>query len=237
MILRGFTYAMRRSSQFGLIVNDVKIYGSPARNIEKVSVPYRNGDLLLDYGTFTNYITSFEVSLYKNTEAMIPQIAEWLLSIGSYTRLEDDWHPGEFRQAIFTGDIEWIMSSLSRYGKAEISFDCKPQRFLISGESAISYASSGATVTLNNPTNFYSRPLIVLEGNGSVTINGYTITVTNNTNLQVTIDCESMQCYRGNTNMNNYVALDDFPQLKPGNNTITGDLVNHMSITPRWWHL
>lgn len=236
MSLKGFTYAMRNSSSFGLIVNDVKIYGSPARNIEKVSVPYRNGDLLLDYGTYSNYITSFEVSLYQRTEEMIPLIAEWLLSIGTYTRLEDDWHPDEFRSAIFTGDIEWVMSSFSRYGRATISFDCKPQRFLTSGENTITY-SGASSVTITNPTNFYSRPLIVLEGNGSVTINGYTITVTNNTNLQVTIDCETMQCYRGNTNMNNYVTLDDFPQLKPGSNTITGDLIANMQITPRWWHL
>ena len=237
MAMRGFRFNFISSSQFGLIVNNVSNYGSPARNVEKIAVPYRNGDVALDLGTYENIIVQYEVSLYKNTETMIPQIAEWLLSSKGYGRLEDDWHPNEFRLGLCYESIEWIMSSLSRYGRATISFDCKPQRFLTEGESVEMFDTLGTQVTIENPTAFPSKPLIQFYGNGSLTVNGYEMTISNNTDMYIYIDCETMQCYRGNTNMNNYVTMDEFPVLKSGTNIITGDNLNQLRIIPRWWRL
>lgn len=232
-MIKGFTFNGTSSASFGLIVNNVNNYGSPTRNVEKISVPYRNGDVAIDLGTYENYIVTYEVSLMQNTVSNIKDIADWLLNTKGYKRLSDDWNTGEFREAMYYNQIDWLMSSLSRYGKASISFDCKPQRFLTSGETSTTFTSNG---TLTNPTNFNAKPLIVVTGNGNFTVNGETVSVSNNADT-ITIDCETMQCYYGNTNMNNYVTLDEFPQLKSGSNTINIGNVSKLVITPRWWRV
>lgn len=231
--MKTFTFNGVSSGSFGLFVNNINNYGSPTRNVEKISVPYRNGDLAIDLGTYENYVITYEVSLYQNTVDNIKLIADWLLNTKGYKRLSDEWNVGEYREAMYYNQIDWLMSSLSRYGKASISFDCKPQRFLTSGETATTFSANG---TITNPTNFFAKPLIEITGNGNFTINGYTVTVSNNSSTLI-IDCETMQCYSGNTNMNNYVTLDEFPQLKGGSNTITKGSVTSIKITPRWWRL
>jgi len=232
-MMKAFRFNGTSSASFGLFVNNVSNYGSPARNVEKIAVPYRNGDVAIDMGTYENIMVTYEVSLLQRTAENIQAIAEWLLSAKGYQRLEDDWHPDEYRSALCYSPIEWIVTFLTRYGKATITFDCKPQRWLLSGETSTVLTSNG---TLTNPTQMASKPLIVVTGNGSFTVNGYEVTVSNNAST-ITIDCELMECYSGNTNMNNYVTLDEFPTLKGGSNAINIGSVSRLQITPRWWRL
>lgn len=231
--MKGFTFNGTSSASFGLFVNNISNYGSPARVVDKISIPYRNGDLAIDTGTFENYIVTYDVQLLQNTATNIRAIAEWLLSAEGYQTLTDDWNTGEFRQALYYNQIDWTVTSFTRYGKASISFDCKPQRFLTSGQTATTFTANG---TLTNPTQMLAKPLIVVTGNGNFSVNGYAVTVSNNSST-ITIDCENMECYTGNTNMNNYVTLSDFPVLKPGSNTINKGSVSQIVITPRWWRL
>ena len=93
--------------------------------------------------------------------------------------------------------------------------------------------------TLVNPTPFPSKPLIRLYGEGTVDINGITITVSDCTTY-VDIDCEMMDCYEGSTNRNNDVAFSthDFPELAPGDNTFTiVSGVGGIVVKPRWWQV
>lgn len=237
MAMKAFKYNGTSSASFGLFVNNISNYGSPARNVEKIAVPYRNGDVAIDMGTYENIMVTYEVSLLQRTAENIQAIAEWLLSAKGYQRLEDDWHPDEYRSALCYSPIEWIVTFLTRYGKATITFDCKPQRFLKSGENLVTFYTTGTQVNIQNPTAFPSKPLIMFYGNGSLTVNGYEMTITNNTDMRIYIDCESMECYRGQTSMNNYVTVEEFPVLKGGDNTITGDNLNDLQIIPRWWRL
>ena len=96
-----------------------------------------------------------------------------------------------------------------------------------------------ASNTLENPTPFRSKPLIRLYGEGTLDIDGITITVSD-CDEYVDIDCEMMDCYEGDTNRNNDVAFStyDFPELKPGDNTFSTDGdVTALMIKPRWWRV
>lgn len=98
-----------------------------------------------------------------------------------------------------------------------------------------------AAAALTNPTEFDARPIIRFYGNGTLLIDGITITV-NSPGTYTDIDCELMDCYEGGTNRNQNVTFStyDFPVLHPGNNTFTstqaGGLI-HVEIVPRWWRL
>ena len=228
-----FEFNGHKSSEYGLVVNGVNIFNAPSRVVNKINIPYRNGDLLIDTGVYSNIMVSYNIGLTDPTR--IPDITGWLLNTSGYATLKDTWHSGEYRMASYYNDLNYQMSMLYRYGEATISFDCKPQRYLNSGDTTYTISTS---TTLSNPTAFASSPKISVTGNGTFTVNGYSVTVTDNASDSITIDCERMQCYRGTTNMNASVTLaSGFPQLKTGNNSCGKGTVSTLTIQPKWWRL
>ena len=227
-----FEFNGRKSSEYGLIVNGVNIFGAPNRIVDKVSIPYRNGDLLIDTGVYSNIIVTYTISLLDPSRAR--DIADWLLNTNGYCRLYDTYNPTEYRLGACYSDINYQMTMLYRYGQASISFDCKPQRYLLTGETPIEFTADGE---ITNPTNFYAKPLITVIGNGSFNIEGYDVTGENN-DYSITIDSDTMQCYYGLDNMSQNVTMErDFPILIDGTSEVTLDGVTKVTITPRWWRL
>lgn len=230
-----FTFNGKSTRDFGLIVSGVSIYGAPSRKVEKASVPGRNGDINIELGGFNNYIVRYDVSVTENFTAKAQDIANWLLSSRGYSRLDDTYNADSFRLASYYNQIDFTTSMLYRYGTAPVEFDCHPQRFLLSGQTATRLPSSSYTLT--NPTLQPSNPLIRIYGTGTVIVNDVEINVLNSTSY-VDVDCEALQCYEGTTNRNNDVEVPVFPVLLAGDNLITysGD-VTRVDITPRWWKL
>lgn len=237
-----FTFNGKSSAEFGLLVNNVNNFGAPSRVVEKIQVPYRNGDLLIDTGTYSNCTVTYEVSLIHNAVPNTRAIAEWLLVPQGYCELTDSYNTNEIRMAAFYGEINYVMSHLNRYGKATLNFDCKPQRYIASGQIPITFSSSD---TLQNDYPFKCRPLIRLDSDGTCYIGNYEITAAFPSPKPVgfnhfMIDCETMQCFwlSGGIarNANEYVSLPQgFPVLEPGSNYIDLDTVSSVDITPRWW--
>ena len=65
----------------------------------------------------------------------------------------------------------------NKAGEFTLIFNCKPQRWLTSGEAPSAIAASGNTIT--NPTLYDSSPLLDVEGYGSISFNGYGMEVYN----------------------------------------------------------
>ena len=205
----------------------------PSRKMEKISVPGRNGDLLIQQDAFENVAQRYEI--YISAEALkLPtishKVAEWLCVKG-YQRLEDSYWLDTFRLAAFKGGAE-ITNVLNRFGRATIEFDCKPQRFFKSGDI---YTSFPKNTIMHNPSPFTAKPLIFVTGSGAgtLTIGDKTISLTNTTN--VTIDCDIMQVIRNGTS-DNSIASGTFPDLPAGESLVTwtGGILG-IKIKPRWW--
>lgn len=116
----------------------------------------------------------------------------------------------------------------------EITFDCMPQRFLVSGEQEQAVASGGI---LYNPTDQNALPLITITGSGSgtLTVNGTAYTISS-ISTSVTLDCETLRAYSGTTPKDSTVS--GFPVLVPGVNTISfSSGITAVTIRPRWWQL
>lgn len=232
-MLNHFTFNGRSTAQLGLMVSGLNIYGAPSRVVEKVNIPYRSGDLIIDTGAYTNYLVSYEVSMMDNVKANAEALNEWLLSARGYCRLEDTYNPEYYRMGAYYNQMDYNLSAFYRYGRATISFDCKPQKYLLSGETASTFTASG---TIENPSQMPSKPLIYVEGTGKLGINDNEITITTNA-AGTYIDCDTMQVYKGSTNLGENVTLTDFPELVGGSNTVTLDGLSKVVITPRWWKL
>lgn len=207
----------------------------PTRKQEKISVPGRSGDLIMEQDAYENYIQSYEIYVSAETPRLTTishTIAEWLMVKG-YNRLEDSYWLDTYRKACYVGGSN-IENILNRFGRATIDFDCKPQRFFKSGDIAITLTNGQSLV---NPSVFTAKPLLVVSGSGSGTISDgvNTLTLTNCNNI--TVDCDIMQIYQGTTNMNS-VGSGAFIELPEGTSTITWTGgVTGVTLTPRWWTL
>lgn len=222
------------SNTLGLFISGEGTYNSPERDTESMSIPGRNGTLQIDNGRYNNITVSYPAFITGDFDTRSMAVRSWLTGSIGYKRLEDTYHPDEFRLARFAGPIEFEMGFLNLNGKCTVSFDCKPQRFLKSGEFAIPFTTAGS---IYNDTSFEARPLIRVYGTtaGTVTI-GNTVMQINSIDEWVDIDCDLMDSYKGSTNCNGNVYIPTFPVLSPGSTGVLFDGgITKIEIKPRWW--
>lgn len=211
-------------------------YNKPSKNVETITVPGRSGDLVVDHGTFQNVIITYPCYIRGNFDTNFATLVNTLGSYSGYVRIECSNDSTHFRLGVPIIPQAPTVKRIGKDGYFDLSFNCKPQRFLKTGETTTTYTSMSASIS--NPTKFASQPLIRINGSGYCSINGTSITV-DSAYAYVDIDCESMECYYGTTNANDKVTFssNDFPTLKPGSNLLTRDTVTSIEITPRWWEL
>jgi len=230
-------WAGKSSQDFGIVVENPPAIKRPARKFTKYSVPGRNGDIVEQQDAWDNYTQTYTIWAGGNDYGSAPitysAISSWLLSPKGYQRLEDNFEPDIFREAYFVGPVE-ADNLLTKVGRCDLSFVCKPQRFLKIGEKTTSYLLSGSE--LYNPTQFDAKPLIKVTGSGSgtVTLNGVTMTITGMTDY-LYIDCEAQNVYRLESENKNSLVSGSFPTIAPGKNTLTFTGVTQIDITPKYF--
>ena len=197
-LLNHLTYDGVDSSSFGVFISGDGVFDAPARRGEMISIPGRNGSLFMDEGVFENIEVEYPAFIGTGYEALFRQklgdLRSWLTSRGNYKRLTDTYHPDEFRLGVYREGLEVDPQHITRAGKFTMKFDCKPQRFLVSGETPVYFFYNG---TIVNPTLFASSPLIKVTGNGTVAIgeNGeYRFIVSGNSGT-IWMDTEIMEAY------------------------------------------
>ena len=159
------------SRDYGIYITGEAVFNSPERDVEMIEIPGRNGAYALDKGRFSNIEVSYPAGIFGDTEADFRQgiraFRNALASRKGYKRLEDEYNPDEYRMAVYKSGLEVTPKAL-KAGQFTITFDCQPQRFLKSGETAVTVAS-GDTIT--NPTLFESHPLISAYIDDAATLN------------------------------------------------------------------
>ena len=242
---KGFTFDGINSRAYGVYVADVNVFNAPERDVEMISVPGRNGDLTIDHGRFENIEVEYDCFVAGDDESdfnsAISNFRNAIASRVGYKRLTDDFYSDEYRMASFNDGMS-VSQIGRRAGDFKIKFNCKPQRYLTSGETSQSISSGG---TITNPTGFPSRPLIKVTGHGDLSVGNYDITIDiPETDAPIFIDCDIMESYQesGGTvePVNSIVSLSgfDYPVLAPGATSITfGSGITRVDVTPRWWRI
>lgn len=225
----------------GIYVDSSLSFNKPAKNVETFEIPGRSGSLIIDNGTWANVMITYPAFIREQQgltfREIFQRLVRQLAPLTGYQRIETDYEPNHFRLGRVIVPEAPNPVRLNREGFFDLSFDCKPQRYLKSGEKEVELTASGEII---NPTVFASSPLLRIYGNGTATINNTEVTLTSNSGNYTDIDCEMMDCYRGTANRNQYVSFtsNDFPKLEPGNNQILlGTGITKVIITPRWWEL
>ena len=177
-IFKSLTFDNTSSRSYGVYITGEAVYNAPERDVEMVTIAGRNGAYALDNGRFENITVSYPAGIFADTEAdfvqAISDFRNFLCSKKGYCRLTDEYNPKEYRMAIYKSGLE--VTPAQRAGEFNIVFECKPQRFLTSGETAVIVANND---TLTNPTLFEASPLLEVTGYGEITFNGYEINIKN----------------------------------------------------------
>lgn len=177
---KGLTFDGVSSKTYGVQILGKGVFNAPKRDVQMITIPGRNGDYALDKGRFENVTVTYPANLIAdNTEDFAKAISDFrnqLCSREGYCRLEDDYHTDEYRLAVYKSGLE-VTESVLKAGEFNIVFECKPQRFLTSGETAVEVESGD---TLTNPTLFEARPLLEVWGSGDLLLGDSEITVSGN---------------------------------------------------------
>jgi len=244
------TYNGVNTELVGIKVWTAPSYEIPERDIEAYHVPGRSGDLIVDYGSYKNVERTYTISKGDESQdfaTLAAAIRGWMGNPATYARLEDTYEPLYYRIAL-GAKAQMINNVLNHAALAEITFTCKPQRFLKTGDTAITVVNgSTRSGSALNPTKYEAKPLIIVygSGNGTLTVNNtaagtnFSIQIKNlNSQYPMTIDCELQDCYTSQGNASPNVTLSaGFPYLPNGQNVFqsTTTQITKVEVVPKWW--
>lgn len=227
------------SKDLGIEVEHPPNYEMPERDYDIYHIPGRNGDFIVDTGAYRNVERAYEIAI-GDQNVLFPELAKkislWLHSGSGYHRLEDSYESDYYRMASYheSGNVTNI---LFHGGRVTIHFDCKPQRYLKSGDRRRKFTKAGK---LNNPTEFSALPIITVKGTGAGTlvVGPYTVALTD-VLTETVINSELQDVYKGTENRNPYTTLSNgFPRLQPGDNNISfSGGITSVEVVPKWWTL
>lgn len=208
----------------------------PERDVELVPIAGRNGDLVLDNNRFANVHIPFNCFIKDNFKGNYTALINYLMTLKGYQRIESSEQPDVYRMGIVHASIEPEMLAQNRGGTFEIEINFKPQKWLKDGETEL-WINTGTT-EVYNPTAMPSKPLYIVSGTGTLSINGETMQLTANTG-NTYIDAETQDCYEGTINRNSDLVLsgERIPSLVGGKNTIIRTGFSTFRVVPRWWQL
>ena len=146
-IFNTLTFDEENSLDYGVYITGEAVYNAPKRVVEMIDIPGKDGQLALDQGRFENIEVSYPAGCFSdNMEDFAKKVATFrnmLLSRYSYKRIEDDYNTDEFRLGLYRSGLEVDAVRYNTAGEFDIVFDCKPQRFLKSGEEVQTFSASG----------------------------------------------------------------------------------------------
>ena len=243
-LFKSFTFDGINSLDHGIFITGSAVYDAPERAVEMITVPGRSGAIVLDQGRFENIEVTYKAGCFGARQAdfadKVRLFRNALASRYNYKVLTDEYNPDEYRLGLYKSGLSVDPVQYGRAGEFDIVFECKPQRWLVSGTTEIAVTSGDELV---NPTEFDSQPLIVFDGTGTLGIGEYILTITGSASQRLYIDCDSMEIYTSSggilTNASSLVSINkaDFPVLKPGINGVTYSGIANLKITPRWWQI
>lgn len=180
---KNLTFGGVNSADYGVYISGEGVYNAPSRAVELTQIPGRNGAIPVDMGYWENIEIVYPCGMFGSDQTDFAQnYSDFINAIASqkgYQRLEDTYHTDEFRQALFVSGVETKPIGFGQAGEFELVFNCKPQRFLKSGEDPVAVGNGG---TIMNQTNYAAKPILSINGySGTIAINENEITISGGT--------------------------------------------------------
>ena len=204
--------------------------------VEAQTIPGRNGDLIWETGSYENRSGSASCfCLQRDVEKAISSAGRFLMGKKGYRRLETSDDPDHYWMARVENSPQ-IAMRLRTLAPFEIGFDCKPQRFVKSGENSVVFTENGS---LFNQYGQIALPFITLYGQGAGLLSvGDLFVEVKTLDGTLYIDSDTQNAYNDNGNQNLNVYAPVFPVLGDGEIPVSfSGGIERVEIIPRWWEL
>ena len=226
------------SLEFGVNIASKSMYDGSEPDLSVQEVPGRNGDIVFSNGRRKNVSVTYTIMWRRNVKEKMLGLRDWLSSsAGKYCRLEDSYDPEIFRLGYVSAALNPSIFRNSS-GTVDVTFSCKPQRFLKSGEEKTVLTQ---TTNLINPGSGEALPLIRVYGKGILTIGNYIVEVKKAGTNFIDIDCERMSAYEDGNYRDDCISVRNaaqnyvFPVIPSGEFEIQLNGITKVELTPRWW--
>lgn len=129
-------------ADFGVVPTGSGTYGAPARKYNAIEIQGRNGEFIQDLGYFSNYNITYPCFINENFSERMQSLRNFLCSRSGYKKLYDSYDQDHYRMAYFSAEIVPETATRNMGARFELTFTCKPQRFLSSAETPINLSGS-----------------------------------------------------------------------------------------------
>jgi predicted phage tail component-like protein len=216
----------------GLAINEMPPITKPSIRTNTEEIDGRDGDIVTRLG-YSAYDKEMTIGLYGSYD--LDEIMSYFNQSGTiiFSTESDKYYNFEILEQI---DYEKLL----KFKTATITMHCQPFKYEVN-ETPIALVSGDNIV--RNKGNIYSKPILHIEGTGTITISlegNQVFNIVMGDNTEIEIDIEKLEAYNPNdgTLLNRIVTgdYDDF-KLESGNNTITlGGTITSANITmySRW---
>lgn len=223
-----------------IYITEVRTFGAPERDVTFQSVPGRSGDLTLDNGRWKNVEIVYGCAIPTDFTTFFSGFKAALAGLVGYLRIEDTIEPDVFRMGLLSGSVDAGVVRRGLAGTFDIHINCKPQKYLKSGEESQTLVKAGI---INNAWGGTAKPLITVYGTGpgNLYVGNCTVAIKALSD-RITLDCDQMNAYlqteNGLENKNRDIYAPVFPELAPGETALYWDGgITHIDCIPRWWRL
>ena len=199
----------------GLAINEMPPITKPSIRTNTEEIDGRDGDIVTRLG-YSAYDKEMTIGLYGNYD--LNEIMSYFNQSGTiiFSTETDKYYNFEILEQI---DYEKLL----KFKTATITMHCQPFKYEVN-ETPITLIS-GDNIVINKG-NIYSKPIMYIEGTGTITISlegNQIFNIVMGDNTEIEIDIEKLEAYNPNdgTLLNRIVTgdYDDF-RLESGNNTI-----------------
>ena len=237
MVKHYISYNGRRSDEFYLYIDSELKLVSAKPDIEEVEVPGRDGSVLVsnDRLKAISQTIPFVLKIPYNSpysfHEIVAQIQEWL-SPRSWRPLDFSWDPNHYYSAVVIEDFE-IAAQTSHFGKLAVTFKIQPFKHLSDSGNPVRVTNG---MVLHNPTKHVSKPVVSLQGSGSVTIRlGDSSMSFQNISRSAYINSEHGTVSVDGTSAMNKVLSNNLFELQPGPNTVSiSNPSFEVTVSPMW---
>jgi len=201
------------SNDMNIIVKEMPPITRAEQRINTIKLAGRSGSLHEIEDNYDSFVTQIKCILNQNAD--IDLIKSWLKGSG---KLVLSTNTSRYYNATIVNKIDFA-KYLTFLREFPLELELEP----ISFNNTITEIEVAANeeITCEVSGNYKTYPLLEITGTGSITCNGKSIIVTENSD-GIYVDCDLQNAYNGTQNKNNCVnGLEDPIFLLPGENTIT----------------
>lgn len=143
------SYNGKTAESLGVFVSGAGTYNAAEEDVTAYEVPGRSGDILISNNRYRNIDVTYPAFIPSDFEERVQAIRNWMRSARSYARIEDNYDLLHFRMGVGKDILSFSPAQQNRAANCQLVFNCKPQRFLYSGEEDFTPGEWGPTETLS----------------------------------------------------------------------------------------